>query len=452
MISIPVFQVFEIKIKSLPILIVSGFILIYNILIYYITNKTSKIETDYQNKIYGNVGKLQIILDYIAFIFVLYFIGGLHSNLFYILTFHIILGVIILTPRFITIVTALAILMFILLSILEYNQIIPYYNIFNDNFSLSIKYIILQSIIHTGIIVSILTIMIMLINRLRSDNLKLAEARDVLEENLESLKILEIRKSKFMRYSAHQLRSPLATISAVLDVLTKKKIPLESERAFNILMGAHEKSSSLLELVNELLELSRIREGKNQITLSDSIDLVLLIETVVFLLNSKIKISNNTIIRNYSINEKSYSFNQLFTTKEDYQKDLSVINPRVFVKGNLKSLNDAFYNVIENAIKYSNDGSNIIINLIIDEVHHKYYCEITDEGIGIDLEYIDDIFLEFVRSPNAKDHQNDGTGLGLSITREILMAHRASISVQSELNKSTTFTITFKKAEDFELK
>jgi len=81
-----------------------------------------------------------------------------------------------------------------------------------------------------------------------------------------------------MRHSAHQLRSPLATIIASLNVLTQKMVALDSERAFNLLAGCNNKTKSLLKLVKRLLEHSRIMEGIKTIQRDQEVDLVRLIE------------------------------------------------------------------------------------------------------------------------------------------------------------------------------
>ncbi len=84
-----------------------------------------------------------------------------------------------------------------------------------------------------------------------------------------------------MRHSAHQLRSPLATIIASLNVLTQKMVALDSERAFKLLVGCNNKAKSLLKLVNRLLELSRIMEGIKTIQRDQEVDLVRLIEKIL---------------------------------------------------------------------------------------------------------------------------------------------------------------------------
>ena len=97
----------------------------------------------------------------------------------------------------------------------------------------------------------------------------------------------------------------------------------------------------------------------------------------------------------------------------------------------------AFENLIQNAVKYSNDGGRVVARLRV--LGGVATVTVTDEGIGIPEEILSDIFLEFVRAPNAKEHVREGTGLGLSVCRGIIEAHGGQIWVESEKAKGSTF-------------
>jgi PAS domain S-box-containing protein len=272
------------------------------------------------------------------------------------------------------------------------------------------------------------------------ENLK--KAHDELAVNLESIKALETQKSKFMRQSAHQLKSPLATVIASLNVLTQKMIALDSERAFNLLDGCNNKAKSLLKLVNSLLEHSRIMEGIKTIQKDQEVDLVWLIEKIISSLKELVSASSIEILRTYSIYGEKYEYSNDFQHDTDIEEHFHEL-PTVIIKNcNEEYLEHGFYNIIHNAIKYSQEGK-IYIDLLFSDRKPGAIFSIKDEGIGIEPEYIDDIFLEFVRSPNARDHGLDGSGLGLVIVKEVFDEHGAKISVESDINKGTTFTVTF---------
>jgi signal transduction histidine kinase len=105
-----------------------------------------------------------------------------------------------------------------------------------------------------------------------------------------------------------------------------------------------------------------------------------------------------------------------------------------------QKLMQVMVNLITNAVKYSAAGTTISINVFVfgDEIQ----VAVTDEGIGMPAEYLDKIFNQFYRiSPG--DHQAKGMGLGLFIAKEIMEAHSGKIWVESEVNKGSSFHISF---------
>jgi len=432
-------------IKPLPIIITASVIFAYNTIFHYIAYVRKESEDEKARiTLYKFLGLFQIILDYITLSITLYFTGSVHTNLFFILIFHLVLGSLIIPTLYLYFLVFITTFAYAGISILELNGIIPVYNLFSEDVPLTMKYIVIDSIINTGILISTLFMTSLLTNKIKRDNLKLSDTNTMLEEHLEAMKALELRKSKFMRYSAHQLRSPLATVISAMNVITSKLVPLDSERAFNVLAGANERAKTLLEIVNSLLELSRIREERKTLVMEDNIDLTVMIEKIIFSFSRSIKKSKLTINRTYNLEEKSFKFNGNISYQKDFDEHLERLPGIILPRGNRRNLRDAFYNLIQNAIKYSTPKGNIFIELTKKRKTSEPIFIIRDEGIGIEPEYIDEIFLEFVRSPNANDVKVEGSGLGLSIAKEIFDAHCADISVESKLNHGSTFTVTMR--------
>lgn len=98
-------------------------------------------------------------------------------------------------------------------------------------------------------------------------------------------------------------------------------------------------------------------------------------------------------------------------------------------------------NVIENAIKYSNKGGRIWIKAV--KGHGKLFVSVKDEGIGIAPEHHQRLFERFYRVDKSRSKKVGGTGLGLSIVKHIAVLFGASLNVESEVGKGTTFYITF---------
>ena len=99
----------------------------------------------------------------------------------------------------------------------------------------------------------------------------------------------------------------------------------------------------------------------------------------------------------------------------------------------------AFENLIYNAIKYSHPGGTVTVSLRIRE--ENAVISVVDEGIGIPDFYLDQIFLEFVRAPNAKGHRAEGTGLGLAIAKEVVQEHGGSVTARGRERGGAVFTV-----------
>ncbi|MCP4132035.1 MAG: hypothetical protein GY754_13740 [bacterium] len=441
---------FDYFVAPLPVIITAIVILLYNIVFFYLEAGNKK-KTDVKEKFktYVRMGWMQIILDYCTLMVTLYFVGGLHTILFYLLLFHIIIGSVILSTRYMYVMSIFSISGFYIVSLLELKRIIPNYNLFHLSNDLSHKLVVTESAIHFVILLGAVFMISLLTGRIKTDTVKLIEVNDNLKENIEYLKALEKRKSKFMRFSAHQLRSPLATIIAALNVLTRKMVPLDSGRAESLLDGANEKAKSLLELVIDLLDLSGLREGRRKVKFENNFNLVNLIEEIIHSLIEQVTNKELKIYRNYTLDSMRHEYSGYFRYEEEFKNHLNDLPAGTISQGDKELLKHCFYNLIQNAVKYSKPGGNIYIDFLdrVEDDEHdgteNSLLMIKDEGIGIDKEFLGDIFVEFVRSPNAKEVENDGTGLGLSIAREILERHKGAIGVASELDVGTTFTITF---------
>ena len=101
-----------------------------------------------------------------------------------------------------------------------------------------------------------------------------------------------------------------------------------------------------------------------------------------------------------------------------------------------------FINLIENAIKYGYEDTEIIISLN-QVVHDELIVNIINIGEGIQKKYINRLTERFFRIDKARSRKIGGTGLGLAIVTHILIRHRASLSIKSEINKETVFSICF---------
>ena len=113
-----------------------------------------------------------------------------------------------------------------------------------------------------------------------------------------------------------------------------------------------------------------------------------------------------------------------------------------FISGDIDEINQVFVNLLENAIKYGFDNTNVIVR-IEQEKNKEIKVSIINSGEGIPDKYIERLTERFFRVDKARSRKIGGTGLGLAIVKHILIKHRAQLSINSIPNEETNFSITF---------
>ena len=218
-------------------------------------------------------------------------------------------------------------------------------------------------------------------------------------------------KSEFIRKVAHQLRAPISAIQSCLKVVTEGYGPKSIH--MDMIKRAENRTEKIIPLVNDLLDLATTDEiAKNK--RSENIDLNKLLNRLIDLMNEK------AAGKNVKLN---------LTIKE--------ILPHV--NAGPEDIDDVLINLLDNAIKYTPSGGKIEIIGFSD--HKKIVLEIKDTGIGIPQEDINHVFDEFYRAENARIIEKEGTGLGLAITKKIIESYGGDITVESQVNIGTKFTI-----------
>ena len=231
----------------------------------------------------------------------------------------------------------------------------------------------------------------------------------------------EMRKSQNMRSdfianASHELRTPLVSLKGFLETITDSaKDDPKSQKKFLEIMKSE--ANKMEDLIEDLMSLSRI-ELQEHIKLKDKVDIKEVIENVI-LLNSK-KITEKKLNINLDINETER-----------------------FVIGDKEKLSAVFLNLLDNAIKYSNNSKSIKIKSSENKSNLKNYTSISviDEGFGIATEDIHRITERFFRADNIKKLKIEGTGLGLAITKHILNQHKGELKISSKEGNGSEFTV-----------
>lgn len=221
---------------------------------------------------------------------------------------------------------------------------------------------------------------------------------------------VEEMKSNFMRMMSHDLRTPLARIQGMADVLRKDDVGYNDTQKV-ALETISESSEELLEFVSSVLSLSRIKSKDAKLELK-SRDVNQILRHVIRRCEHLAKRKNIEIVT---------EMEPLFSIRVD--EDL---------------LKTVFTNLLENAIKYSSENSKILISS--EEIENELVVQIADQGRGIASAELNSIFDRFYRASNSRT-DIPGTGLGLFLAKYFVELHNGQIEVESEIDKGSTFTV-----------
>lgn len=215
---------------------------------------------------------------------------------------------------------------------------------------------------------------------------------------------------QFSSDASHELRTPLTIMRGEIELaLRSDKSPEEYRR---VLASTLEEIVRLKSIIDNLLLLGKADQGVVELQLEE--------------------VHLDELIRDLHGDSEVLAEPKNITVELKKAEPLTVVGDR----GRLRQL---FLNIVDNAIKYTPDGGHVAIS--VEQQNGTAVVAVEDTGIGIPPQDLDRIFERFYRVDKARSRELGGTGLGLSIAKWIAEVHRGSISVQSELNKGSTFTV-----------
>ena len=243
-------------------------------------------------------------------------------------------------------------------------------------------------------------------NELRLVQNKLAAAN-------EELIRIDRMKSLFLSMAAHDLRTPLSAIHGYSEMLLLGILEPGSEKSLDYINIIHQQSARLNQLIDDIVDLDIIEQGQLALDRAPCDLHKLLHETITAF---KFHLERRNIVVQYNLSPEP------ITIMADTEKMLRV-----------------FYNLIGNAIKYiSGEGQ---ITLTTQKKADKVIIEIEDNGPGMSAEQLNKLFSLYYRTKEAEESSVRGSGLGLFIVRTMVEAHKGQISVESQLQVGTKFTI-----------
>ena len=223
----------------------------------------------------------------------------------------------------------------------------------------------------------------------------------------------EQMRREFSANVSHELKTPLQSILGYAEIMKNGLVKDEDKQRF--LERIHAEAENMIELIQQIMELSRLDENKS---VGDFVDVDL------------------------------YAMAQNIAARLKYKADkrgitLDVAGSNAVVCGVQSVLSEVVYNLVDNAIKYNKDNGSVSVKVTdgADEVT----VSVSDTGIGIGAANRERVFERFYRADKSHNKETGGTGLGLSIVKHGVLYHKGRVDLESELGKGTTITIVLPK-------
>lgn len=238
---------------------------------------------------------------------------------------------------------------------------------------------------------------------------ELEQSKEQLSHALEQQKELNDLKSRFVTMASHEFRTPLSTILSSVSLINKYKTEAEDDKRTKHVERVKSAVTNMTLILNDFLSAEKLEQGKIAVNIVE-FDIKSLVNEIIAELSGLLK-SNQKVILNYEGADIVYLDKQM--------------------------MRNIFINLISNAIKFSSDGKDIIVNIVNKNNH--IHIEIIDQGIGIPEEEQSNLFERFYRAKNATNIQ--GTGLGLNIVAKYIQELSGKIDFESKLDIGTKFII-----------
>ena len=238
-----------------------------------------------------------------------------------------------------------------------------------------------------------------------------------LYRNLLAQRRLALMKNDFISNITHELKTPIATVNVAIEALRNFDALSNPERTKEYLDISATELQRLSMLVDKVLKLSMF-ENKDIELQYEEIDLEKLVEDVIHSMRLQFEKQKATI-------------------------SFKTFGPDFMITADRMHITSVIYNLIDNALKYSQANPTIKIEMV--SISNDLQLSVSDNGIGISADYTSKIFEKFFRVPSGNHHNIKGYGLGLSYVAEVVRKHNGTIDLETELGKGSRFIIKLPK-------
>ena len=239
----------------------------------------------------------------------------------------------------------------------------------------------------------------------------------VIIENITALRRLENMRKDFVSNVSHELKTPISIISGFVETI--KECKDDQESIFRFIDIIENNTARLSLIIDDLLNLSKLEQ--NEAVMRKDFESKNISETVQIV----------TSLCSHEAKKKKISLELELEDSKYYGEGAMLANHRL--------IEQALRNLIENAIRYSPEGTAVTISSR--KIKEEIEISVIDSGPGIALEHQDKIFGRFYRVDKSRDRQTGGSGLGLSIVKHIARIHNGHVRLESEEGEGATFTL-----------
>ena len=222
-------------------------------------------------------------------------------------------------------------------------------------------------------------------------------------------------KDEFLASMSHELRTPLNAILGLAEALQEEVYGSLTPKQRKSLATIEQSGKHLLDLINDILDLSKIESGKMSLSVS--------------------------LVSVNSLCESSLTFIKQQAQQKNIRLDYHIAPGLSEIEVDERRIRQVLVNLLSNAVKFTPDGGKVSLQVTTDPDGEQLQLSVTDTGIGIAPENLDKLFKPFVQLDSSLSRRYAGTGLGLALVRRIVELQGGSIALESEVGKGSCFTV-----------
>lgn len=404
-----------IDLPVVPVYVVTFFIAFYNLCFsLYLgrIKKTTLVVVDLPERAI-RFGVVQTFFDLLSLFLLIHLLGGVENPFIFYFIFHTVLTSLFFPKRMSYLQACIVSLLMGCLIVGEYTGVIPHHHLhglltaelYRNPLYVSTVFIVFStSIFFTTFITTSIS------ERLRDRERELTVKTTELERANRALSEKDRLKSEYVRMVAHDIKSPLSSVSSLLDTVLEGYTGKLPHKAAELIERAQKRIEYLHHYTKDLLDLSKMR-AKESLTL-EPVDVKRLIDEAIALSEKKGK---------------------------GVRLVVDVAGDTGSILADREQLLHVMVNLISNALKYTPEGGKVEVKAFRDG--NNLVIRVSDTGIGIPEEDLPHIFDEFYRAGNVAKISK-GTGLGLAMVKYIVERHGGSVKVESKLNQGSVFTVS----------